>query len=507
MRAIHTPDWCARWALYTPDKIAIEDADTGATVSYATLNHHGNTLAWHLRDVFDVEKGTRVAVLAEFEPDMVALFVAAQKSGFILVPLNYRLTPSELTWMLQNSETDLFIYAPAFKEKAEAAVADMSITTYSLDDIQQTLAEYHNQPVEPFPVPEVYETDPVFILYTSGTTGYPKGAIYSRGMLEWNSINTSMSLTVNQDSRTVNCMPPFHTGGWNVLLTPFLHHGGYTCLIRKFDPDRILLLLIEKRATIFMGVPTMIKMMAESAHFTHATFPDLHYLIVGGEAMSVPLIETWHSKGVPVRQGYGLTEVGPNITSLHHRDAVQKKGSIGRPNFYVEVKICNENGQSVSIGEKGELWLKGPMVTPGYWNNDAATAAAITDGFFRTGDLVIQDEESYLYVVDRLKNMYISGGENVYPAEVERILMMNDIILEAAVVNVPDDRWGEAGFAFCVSKADAAPNESMIAFCKSRMASFKIPRYWHWVSNIPKNDAGKIDRKQLRLVAMKLYNP
>lgn len=504
MRAIHTPDWCARWALYTPDKIAIEDGYTGDTMTYAALNSCGNMLAWHLRDVFEVEKGTRVAVLAEFEPDLVTLFVAAQKSGFILVPLNYRLTPSELAWMLQNADADLFIYAPAFKEKAEAAVAGMSIITRSLADIHQTLAEHHSHPVEPFPVPTVYETDPVFILYTSGTTGYPKGAIYSRGMLEWNSINTSMSLIINQDSRTVNCMPPFHTGGWNVLLTPFLHHGGYTCLIRKFDPDRILQLLIEKRATIFMGVPTMLKMMAESAHFTHAAFPDLHYLIVGGEAMPVPLIETWHRKGVPVRQGYGLTEVGPNITSLHHSDSVRKKGSIGRPNFYVEVKVCNENGHSVSIGEKGELWLKGPMVTPGYWNNDTATAAAITDGFFRTGDIVIQDEESYLYVVDRLKNMYISGGENVYPAEVERILLMNDVILEVAVVNVPDERWGEAGFAFCVSKAEAASNETMTAFCKTRLAPFKIPRYWHWLSAIPKNDAGKIDRKYLKQQALKI---
>lgn len=504
MRAIHTPDWCARWALYTPDKIAIEDADTGATVSYATLNHHGNTLAWHLRDVFDVEKGTRVAVLAEFEPDMVALFIAALKSGFILVPLNYRLTPSELAWMLQNADADLIIYAPTYKEKAEAAVTDMSITSCSLADIHQTLEEHHSQPVAPFPVPAVYEPDPVFILYTSGTTGYPKGAIYSRGMLEWNSINTSMSLIVNQESRTVNCMPPFHTGGWNVLLTPFLHHGGYTCLIRKFDPDRILQLLIEKRATIFMGVPTMLKMMAESAHFTYAAFPDLHYLIVGGEAMPVPLIETWHRKGVPVRQGYGLTEVGPNITSLHHRDAVRKKGSIGRPNFYVDVKVCNEHGLSVAPGEQGELWLKGPMVTPGYWNNKEATSDAFSDGYFRTGDIVIQDEESYLYVVDRLKNMYISGGENVYPAEVERILLTNKSLAEVAILNVPDERWGEAGFAFCVSRDESISDEQLISFCKSHMASFKIPRYWHWLSAIPKNDSGKIDRKYLRQKALNI---
>ena len=308
-----------------------------------------------------------------------------------------------------------------------------------------------------------------------------------------------MSLIVNGDSRTVNCMPPFHTGGWNVLTTPFLHHGGYTCLIRKFDPEVILKLIEEEQVTIFMGVPTMLNMIAQLPAFEHARFDHLLYLIVGGEPMPIPLIERWHHRGVPIRQGFGMTEVGPNLTSLHQDDAVRKKGSIGRVNFYVEIRIVDGAGNDVPDGERGELLLSGPVVTPGYWRNAEATARSIRDGWFHSGDVVIRDAEGYLFVVDRIKHMFISGGENVYPAEVERVLREHPAVAEAAVIGVADQTWGEVGKAFIVfAPGVGCSMAELTEHCRSKLAKFKVPKSFVMLETLPKSDTGKIDRQSLK---------
>jgi fatty-acyl-CoA synthase len=310
-----------------------------------------------------------------------------------------------------------------------------------------------------------------------------------------------MSLTINSDSRTIQCMPPFHTGGWNVLLTPFLHHGAYVCILRKFDPARVLTLLQEKRATLFMAVPTMLCMIVEEPAFQTADFSHLLYLIVGGEPMPVPLIEIWDAKGVAVRQGYGLTEVGPNLTSLHQNDAIRKKGSIGHPNFYVDIRICNEAGEEVPQGERGELWLKGPMVTTGYWRDPFTSMEVLKDGWFRTGDIVTQDEERYIYIVDRLKNMFISGGENVYPAEIERVMIQHPEVAEVAVIAVPDKKWGEVGHAFVRANNGFNDQKNLLAWCRKKLAKYKVPKYVAFVGEIPKSDTGKINRRLLETLS------
>jgi fatty-acyl-CoA synthase len=220
---------------------------------------------------------------------------------------------------------------------------------------------------------------------------------------------------------------------------------------------------------------------------------------VGGEAMPIPLIEQWHKKGIFIRQGYGLTEVGPNVMSLNHQDATRKAGSIGKPNFYYEVRIVDEQGADVPVGEVGEFLLKGPTVTPGYWNNPAATSQTIKDGWFHTGDLVRMDEEGFVYVVDRVKNMYISGAENVYPAEVEYLLRKHPAIDEVAIIGVPDPKWGETGKAFIVIKKDNKVTAAeIIAYCSERLAKYKIPKHVVFLNELPKNHAGKIDRKKLK---------
>lgn len=500
-QTIPQQDWTARWALYSPEKVAAKEAETGHTLTYGQLGRLSDALCTHLRQQYGVQTGDRIALLAENNLEYIALFAAMQRMGFVLVPLNYRLASAELDYLLKDSAPKLVICEDKFEATLKAGEVLAKVPHYLPWATLQAFCEAHKDETQPpFPLQPVGEDHPAFILYTSGTTGFPKGAIYSHKMLFWNSINTAMSLIINTESGTVNVMPPFHTGGWNVLTTPFLHHGAYTVLMRKFDPEQVLQLLQEERATLFMGVPTILKMMADAPGFEAAEFPDLHYLIVGGEPMPIPLIEKWDEKGVPVRQGYGMTEVGPNLFSLHQADAIRKKGSIGRPNFYVQTRIVDAQGQDVAPGTPGELWLKGPMVTPGYWQNEAATQKSITDGWFHTGDMVRADEGHYFFVVDRIKNMYISGGENVYPAEVERVLQAHPAVAEAAVIGVPDEKWGESGRAFVVLHATGKSEEAetLRAHCKAHLAKFKVPRDIVFLDELPKNDTGKINRAALK---------
>jgi fatty-acyl-CoA synthase len=500
-QTIPQQDWTARWALYSPEKVAAKEAETGHTLTYGQLGRLSDALCTHLQQQYGVQTGDRIALLAENNLEYIALFAAMQRMGFVLVPLNYRLASAELDYLLKDSAPKLVICEDKFEATLKAGEVLAKVPHYLPWATLQAFCEAHKDETQPpFPLQPVGEDHPAFILYTSGTTGFPKGAIYSHKMLFWNSINTAMSLIINTESGTVNVMPPFHTGGWNVLTTPFLHHGAYTVLMRKFDPEQVLQLLQEERATLFMGVPTILKMMADAPGFEAAEFPDLHYLIVGGEPMPIPLIEKWDEKGVPVRQGYGMTEVGPNLFSLHQADAIRKKGSIGRPNFYVQTRIVDAQGQDVAPGTPGELWLKGPMVTPGYWQNEAATQKSITDGWFHTGDMVRADEGHYFFVVDRIKNMYISGGENVYPAEVERVLQAHPAVAEAAVIGVPDEKWGESGRAFVVLHATGKSEEAetLRAHCKAHLAKFKVPRDIVFLDELPKNDTGKINRAALK---------
>jgi fatty-acyl-CoA synthase len=479
-------DWVAKWAVYSPDQIAVKEFESGNSLTYQQLNRAANRLSYELTRSFGLQKGDRIAVLADNCLEYILLFAVAQKTGIILVPLNYRLTSPEIDYLLENAAPRLVVH----EEKYAALLNPCKHLEHSRRWTIEALGAFCNT--------QTY-TPSTDDYYTSGTTGFPKGAVYSHKMLFWNSINTAISLIVTAESRTVNCMPPFHTGGWNVLVTPFLHHGGYVCLMKKFDPEDILRALQEEEPTIFMGVPTMLKIVTECPGFAEADFSSLLYIIVGGEPMPIPLIETWHAKGVFIRQGFGMTEVGPNLTSLHHLDAVRKKGSIGRPNFYVEIRIVDPEGNDVPPGEAGELLLKGPMVMPGYWQNEKATQAAIRDGWYYSGDMVRMDAEGYIYVVDRIKNMFISGGENVYPAEIERILVSHPGITAAAVIGVPDSKWGEVGKAFIVRAPEAQVDEQQVReFCTAQMARYKIPKQVVFVDQLPVSATGKINRLALK---------
>ena len=493
-------DWFSKWALYSPDEIAVKEWETGRTLSYGVLNKMANRLAWYLTQDLGLHLGDRVAVLADSCLEYIVLFAAAQKTGLVLVPLNYRLSAPEIDYLLQDSAPRLVLAETKYQSLLDAAPTTPNIEQHwSIEGLGLWLEAATGQPEWPFTPVFLDDDHPIFILYTSGTTGFPKGALYTHKMLFWNSINTAMSLVINSHSRTVVCMPPFHTGGWNVLTTPLLHHGGYVCLMKKFDAEEVLKALKVEKPSIFMGVPTMLKMIADCEGFAEADLSSLYYIIVGGEPMPIPLIETWHDKGVFIRQGFGMTEVGPNLFSLHHRDAMRKKGSIGRPNFYVDIKIVDENGEEVPVNTPGELLLRGPMTTPGYWGNPKATSSSIREGWFYSGDMIQQDEEGYIYVVDRIKNMFISGGENVYPAEIERVLVAHPQVSGAAVIGVKDEKWGEVGKAFVTLEEGHSLDEvELKAWCVQHLAKFKVPKYVEFLAVLPVSATGKIDKKVLR---------
>jgi fatty-acyl-CoA synthase len=494
-------DWFSKWNIYSPNSIAVTDFDNGKSYTYSELNHLSNQLAEYFSTEFKLGLGDRVAVLAENCIEYVVLFGVAQKLGIILIPLNYRLASQELNYIIQNSEPTLIIVQNDFLDKAKQTAGfgnvKFKLTLDELSKLQNKLSE--QQKSEDIECEEITEDSPIFILYTSGTTAFPKGALYTHKMLFWNSINTELRLNITSDDKSINCAPPFHTGGWNVLFTPFLHHGSHTILMKNFDPELILKIMDDEDVTLRWAVPTMLKMITETDLFKKAVMKKLRYLIVGGEALPLEVINTWHNKGVPIRQGYGLTEVGPNVTSLNQEDATRKLGSIGTPNFYIQTKIVDESGMQILGEGKGEFLLKGPNVTPGYWKNESDTNATINNGWFSTGDVVMRDAEGFLYVVDRLKNMYISGGENVYPAEVEHLLRQHQEIDDVAIIGVPDEKWGEAGKAFIVRTKNSELSEDGIKnYCLEKLAKYKIPKHIKFLEALPTNDSGKIDRKSLK---------
>jgi fatty-acyl-CoA synthase len=493
-------DWIEAWARYSPDKVAIRECESGRTLSYSQYNNVANRISEKLTKEIGLSKGDRVAILAENCLEYFILFSVAQKTGVTLVPLNYRLVVPEIDYLLRDSKPSLLIVQDKYKAKSDACGSRVEINhELTLEEMADDCDAHLNDYCAFKTDTAIEETDPLFILYTAGTTGFPKGALYTHRMLFWNSVNTTMRLNITSDDRSVSCTPLFHTGGWNVIPTPFLHRGASFCLTRAFDPDAILRVMEEEKSTMFMAVPTMLQMMVDSDLFLQVQLKQMRFFIIGGEPMPLPLIRQWHDKGVPIRQGYGMTEAGPSITSLHQDDAIRKMGSIGLPNFYIDTKIVDEAGNEVDANQVGELLLKGPSVTTGYWQNDTVTRESIVDGWLHTGDLVIKDDEGFLFVVDRMKNMYISGGENVYPAEVEKALHSHEKIAEAAVIGVPDEKWGEVGSAFIVlRKGDQLSEEALKDFCTARLAKFKIPKHFQFVDALPRTDAGKLDRKTMK---------
>ncbi len=482
-------DWLKKWDQYSPEAIAIQDGDTDRKFNYREFFRAAQRGAAFLAEKFQVRSGDRVAVLSTNELEYVFLFFALQRLGATLVPINFRLTLREIDHIVSDCEPRLVVYQQEYSELVHhlAFQTEKSLLSEIDFNFSGQQADFKSQPATA-----------AMIIYTSGTTGAPKGAIISHEMIFWNSVNTTWRLNLSQDDCTVIFLPFFHTGGWNVLTTPFLHRGAKVVFLKKFDGEQILELSEKEKATLLFGVPTTMDMMARSPGFEKRNLSKIRYAIVGGEPMPLELIRSWHRKGISIRQGYGLTEFGPNVFSLNEQDSLRKIGSIGFANFYVSAKIVGEQGQELGAGEIGELWLKGPMCMSGYWKNPKATAETITDGWLHTGDLVRRDEEGYFYVVGRKKDMFKSGGENVYPAELEKVIRAYPGIREVAVIGVPDAKWGEVGKAFLSVEPDMAFDSAELnQYCLQNLGKFKVPKYFQVLAELPKGDSGKILKRKL----------
>ncbi len=486
-------DWISKWSSYTPEKRAVRSLDTNTTYTYKELDEQSLKVGDYLLQEFPLKRGDRIAVIATHSPEYLMLFIAAQRLGFIIVPLNYRATTFELAHCLNDVLPSLIL---SEIDAHSDFLAEFNCPVSSFKQFFEEAAKL--KPVSKKTKFTIEVDQPIFIFYTSGTTGKPKGVIYTNRMMFWNSLNTSVQLEITSVDHTLNVLPPYHTSGWNVLLLPLLHRGGRVDFLKKFKAKKVLEYIEEEPISLFLAVPTMLRIMVKSKAFEKFQPNKLKYIVVGGETLSIPLIETWAAKGILLSQGYGLTEAGPSITSLHYHDALWKKGSIGKPNFYVEMKIINSKGEEVATNEPGEICLHGNIVTPGYWNNSGYSLNKIREEWLFTGDIAKMDNDGFLYLIGRKNQLYISGGENIHPSEIEHILYKYDEIREAAVVGFPDENWGEIGIAFIVLKTEKPDAGGILDHLKKYLATYKVPKDIICVDELPKSGIGKVDREKLK---------
>ncbi len=499
-------DWIAHHARNSPEDLAAVDLHENRRLSYRAFDRRIACLAAWLRGA-GVQRGDRVAILAQNSTDHFELQFACQRLAAIFVPLNWRLTVPELRFILGDAEPRVLIHDGEFDEAAHAlreAIPGMALLQRGggASAYERALAG-----VEPLAEAEIVSHDDVStIMYTSGTTGHPKGAMITHGMTFWNVVNLGLPAEVGFDTVFLAVLPLFHTGGLNCYANPAFHAGGQVMVMRSFDPGEALRLIGDPAVglTHFFGVPAHFQFMLQHPDFERTDFSRLRVAGVGGAPMPVPLLEAWQARDVPVIQGYGMTETSPSVLCLDRRDAVRKIGSAGKPVLHTETRIVDELGQEVKQGEMGELWVRGPNVTPGYWNRPEANASSFTDGWLHTGDAARLDEEGYYYIVDRTKDMYISGGENVYPAEIESVLYQLPQLAEAAVIGVPDERWGEVGKAIVVVKPGQVLTEAQILdHCRENLARFKLPRYVEFIDVLPRTASGKVHKVTLRQMQAK----
>lgn len=490
-------DWLKHRSLHSPEATALLDGETNEEWSYQELWSRAQSGAFYLEKFCGVKKGDRILYVGQNDLMVLNLYFSAIRLGAIFIPVNYRLSSSEISFIISDAKPQLIVHDDFFKNLTLESIELSQTNIKALDLRGENSFEVETQKNFAFPDFHGLESDPAMIIYTSGTTGFPKGAMISHGGIFWNAISTSMRLNITQTDCAVTFLPLFHTGGWNVLTTPFLQKGAKIILIRKFDPDLVLQLSQDHKTTLLFGVPTTMGLMARSDHFQNYKLESLRYAIVGGEPMPLELIHIWHNRQIPIRQGYGLTEFGPNVFSLNEQDATTKIGSIGFANAYISTRVVREDGSLAQAHEVGELWLQGPACMVGYWGNQKATEEVTCERWLKTGDLVYFDEGGYFYVVGRKKDMFKSGGENIYPAEIEQVIGRIKWVHEVAVIGVADDKWGEVGKAFVVCQPEFFNEDELREHCSKFLAKFKIPKTFVWISELPKAGSGKILKKNL----------
>lgn len=487
-------------ARLSPDKTALVFVPTGERFTYRQLDERAQACAAGWRGILGLGKNDRIGLLAHNRPEFVDCFFAAAKSGVVLVPLGTRLTAHELAHIVLDSGMKALLYDAAFADTVAALRPLVALDRFLPLDPPPSSSPDPNPSAGPStPCAAPGPDDLLCLLYTSGTTGKPKGVMVPHRMVAWNAYNTVIGWQLREDDVSPIFTPLYHAGGLGAFLLPIFAIGGTIVLHAGFDAAEIWRTMERERCTVVLGVPTIWKLLMEAPEFATADLSAVRWLISGGAPLPLYIIEAYQARGVVFRQGYGLTEVGVNCFAMSNEDSVRRKGSIGRPLPYTQAKAVDAAGLEVPAGEVGELWLRGPHVCLGYWNNPEATAAALdADGWFHTGDSARRDEEGFFYIAGRTKDMLISGGVNVYPAEIEGELLLHPHVADAAVVGVPHETWGEVGIAFVVPRGTAPTPEELAEFLAARLARYKLPREYVFVDALPRTAYGKVVKGTLR---------
>ncbi|MBL8974931.1 MAG: AMP-binding protein [Myxococcales bacterium] len=495
-------DWMARGARYWPDNVAV--VDRGERFSYAQMNRRADDLAAWLRGA-GVGPRDRVALLAMNGVEALDLLFACAKLGAIFVPLNWRSHWRELAGVVALTGPKVLVYGDEFAEAARelhAAAPELRVWLHlgaALVPGSVAYAQALAGAGAPVSHDGVDAEDIVCLLFTGGTTGTPKAAQISYRMIAWNTLNTLVH-EVQRGDVTLTHTPMFHTGGLFVYTLPLLTVGGTVVIMRKWTAEEMLALIERERVTLLFCVPTQYQMMLDAPAFATTSFKSVRFLTSGGAPLPVPIIHAYKAAhGVAFKQGFGMTEFGPGIFSMPPGQAEAKAGSIGQPNYFIAAKVVDEAGAAVPVGAVGELVLKGPAACSGYFADAAATAAAFdADGWFHTGDLARSDADGYFFIVDRKKDMFISGGENVYPVEIEAVLYTHPAVAQCAVVPLPDPQWGEVGRAVVALRPGAsATPEELLAHCRAHLARYKLPKLIELRDSLPLSPAGKLLKRAL----------
>jgi fatty-acyl-CoA synthase len=499
--------WTADRARTAPDAVAIDDR--GVVVTYRELDERATRLAGSLRAA-GYAVGDRIATITGNSADHVVLFFACAKAGLVLVPLSWRLSPRELAEQLETADPVLLLVEDEFQTVARAALDRLArrLPTAPLGahGVERHVPHPGLRAVPPETRRDVRDDDPLLIVFTSGTTSRAKGAVLTHANCFWTNLSLSKTIAIAERDVVLAVMPQFHVGGWNIQPLLAWWSGATVVLERTFDPGRVLHLIAERGITTMMGVPANYLFLAQHPEFAATDLSSLGHAVVGGAPMPPALLRTWHARGVALTQGYGLTEASPNVLCLPDREATRRVGSAGLPYAHVDVAVADPaTGEVLDGGAEGELLVAGPGVFAGYFRDPDATAAALRGGWLRTGDLVRRDADGYFTIVDRLTDVYISGGEGVSPAEVESVLMGHPAVADVAVVGVPDDRWGEAGSAWVVLRPSAITDAAELAeFARGSLAGYKVPRDIRFIDEIPRSTASKTLRRVLAERAARL---
>jgi len=509
---LSTHDWewigdsIGRRATISPKREAIVDLDTGVRYSYGELNDRANRLANYLAEQFQVEKGDRVAFISRNRVEMFDALLACGKLGAIFVPYNVRLASDELTKLIENEQPKVLFYEDIFGFTVQQLRNNLTLLNHYViladekqneEDIPYVgLINYLND--SPRNCPGLVLEDIYLLIHTGGTTGLPKGAMISHRAVLYNQFNNILDWGITGDKTYHVLLPLFHTGGWNLLTLALLMVGGRVLINRAFDPRLALKVITEYKPNYVFGAATIFRMMTEQTEFESTDWSSVEWVMSGAAPTPVQLMEKFWEKGIKMCLGYGLTEGGPTnlcipVNFMNLIELKEKHASVGKPFSFTVAKIVGDDEQEVEVEQVGELIFSGPQIFSGYWRNEEETRKTLHNGWVHTGDMAKKDKDGFYYIVGRKKNMYISGGENIFPPEIETLIYQIPEVHECCVIGVPDPKWGEVGKAIIAFKPGKyVSEEQVLAFLKTRLASYKVPKYVISVEEVPKNSVGKI---------------